>query len=61
VDNAVAFTVLSSLGFTDLLGKLVDKLGVSLEREGIRNMILCEGHSQKNKLKCYIYSLRFVY
>jgi len=44
--------MLSSPAFTDLLGEMADKVNVLLERG---SMILCEAHSQKNKLKCDIF------
>jgi len=34
---------------------MADKLAASVEREGIRLMVLCKTHSQKNKLKCGIF------
>jgi len=49
VDNGLALTVQSSpsfTSFTELLAEMFDKLGVSLERESIRNMILREAFSQ---------------
>jgi len=34
-----------------VIREMADNLGVSLERESIRNTILFEAHSQKNMLK----------
>ena len=36
--------------FTCLLREMAEKLGMQIERESMRKKILCEIHSQKNKL-----------
>ena len=50
VHNGVALKLFSSSAFVGLNGELANKLGVSLERHNIRNMVIEEVKKQKNVL-----------
>ena len=51
VKNGVALTLFSQLAFLGLNGEIAKKLGVSLERQSIRKLILEEAQNEKEELR----------
>lgn len=60
VMNTVPLTLFSSPAFCGLNGEMAEKLGISLDRHEIRNMILTEAEKQKNILKKVLHA-KFIF
>ena len=50
VENGLPLTLFSLPAFTGLNGEMAEKLGISLDQQNIRSMILCEADCQKSQL-----------